>query len=448
MDVFMADLMKNHSFHCRDPHCPFTNPDPPHVLAERFDAECDGAGGWSHRNLYNPIGLAGEYLTHLAIPEICLHGGIRLLTTPMDGNTPRGEAEIKTATACAHPNGETRWAFTVRPSQRRDHALPLICVGMAEGFMAQFAGRPLVLPTCVTQVAGLIQSVFLIPLSAYESPCQTFIIPATPSQEPPIRALQVLFTCSYRELHGLGLEGLCRIRGIFDASRKVLKALDFVESLGDALSPAERHGYQQDPHRLLADAEAFACAVPLNGRVEEALALRTLRRRHRERDAERAVAERENERLERERYERQQRLIRQELAFAFLGLLTLAAGRPISALEMRHAYGLRRDTYFPPGFNRAAAERGIASCIEGERRRVRSGGGTRDRRLTQAERRTMEAHADEWIRVVRAHARHPFAEAVLGGWSVRAVDDSIARGALALIGECPVQRPTQLKLFT
>ena len=155
--------------------------------------ECDETGGWSHRNLYGAIGWAGEYLTHLAIPEICLHGGIGLLTTPMDGNTPQGEAEIKTATACAHTNGETRWAFTVRPSQRRDHALPLICVGMGADFVAAFSGRRLVLPACAAQVAALIDAVFVIPLGAYSSPERTFIISESPSQEPLIRAHPGLF---------------------------------------------------------------------------------------------------------------------------------------------------------------------------------------------------------------------------------------------------------------
>ncbi len=173
IEGFIAGLLKRHTLHCRDPHCPFANPERPLVLAERFEPECDETGGWSHCNRYGAIGWAGEYLTHLAIPEICLHGGIRLPTTPMDGNTPQGEAEIKTATACAHTNGETRWAFTVRPSQRRDHALPLICVGMNAGFVPALSGRRLVLPACAAQVALSIDAVFLIPLGAYSSPERT-----------------------------------------------------------------------------------------------------------------------------------------------------------------------------------------------------------------------------------------------------------------------------------
>jgi hypothetical protein len=426
-------LLRSHSLHCRDPYCPFSNPEYPVRLAERITAACGGNGGWTHRNLFNPIGLTGEYLTHLAIPEICLHGGIGLLSTPMDGNTPRGEAEIKTATACAHTNGETRWSFSVRSSQRRDHALPMICVGMAAGFLEAFDGRPLVLPTDTSELVGHVAAVFLVPLAAYPVPARTFIISTTPARELPIRALQVLFRCSYRELHRLGVDGLCRLRSIFDHPSKVLAALEFVETLSGELSAAELWSYQSDPHRLLADAEAYALRAPLNERVKEALALDTLRRARAHRTREQQEAERRIEADDRMRRDAEDRSLRVELAFALLGILTLAAGRPLTALEMRHRYGLRRDHCFPPAFGREALGRGIAVCADGERRRVASAEGNRERRITLTERREMDARLAGWLRLVRSHHDHPFVLRVTAAWDQTQNADPVARAALNAI---------------
>lgn len=437
----VREMIANHAVACVDAGCPFSTSRGRVVITERFVPDCAGPGGWHHRNLTSHIGWIGEYLGHLAVPEIHLHGGTGLSNTPMDGTTPRGEAEIKTATPCAHGASETRVTFTVRPSQRREHALPCICIALDDSFLRRFRGRRIVLPDDAAELALHITDVYLIPLAAYPTPERCFILPSSLSTEATIRSIQVLFRTDYRGLRDLGLEGLCRIRAIFDTPEAVRTALRYVDVLGPALGASERRAYQLNPHRLLADAEALARGVALNERVAEAIALQTLTRRRAQREQERAAAERELFERERERQQRLHRALRQELAWALLGVLTLAAGYPVSAVDMRWKYGLRRDTYFPPAFNREARARGIAVCIEGERRRVRTGEGTRERRLTQSERHTMEAELERWAEVVRRASGHEFARAVMEQWRQRAPGDPVAQRALDLLAAQPLPLP-------
>lgn len=439
------EMIANHTLFCSTPDCPFSS-GRRLVITERFIPDSHGSGGWRHRNLTSHIGWIGEQLGHLAVPEICLHGGLGLLTTPMDGITPRGEAEIKTATPCGHTASETRLTFTVRASQRRDHALPCICIALSSTFLTCFHGRRVVLPDDAAELALHVDDIYLIPLAAYPTPERCFILPSSLSAEWPIRAIQTVFRTDLRGLRELGIGGLCRIRALFDAPEKVEIALRYVETLGDALTETERRAYQLNPHRLLADAEAFARGLALNDRVAEALALRTLALRRAQRERERAAAERELEQNRREQQERRNQAIRQELAWAFLGVLTLAAGHPVSAVDMRWKYALRRDTYYPSGFNREASARGIAVCIEGERRRIHTTGGTRERRLTQAERQQMERRLPEWAAVVRRGAHHPFARDVLDRWRERSPVDAVARHALTLLPDLN-EAPRQLILF-
>lgn len=455
----VRELIANHPLTCIDASCPFSAPHGRVVITDRFVPESDGPGGWHHRNLTSHIGWIGEYLGHLAVPEIHLHGGTGLPNTAMDGTTPRGDAEIKTATPCAHGLGETRVTFTVRASQRREHALPCICIALDDQFLRRFRGRRIVLPDDAAELALHIEDVYLIPLAAYPTPERCFIIPGSLSTEDVIRSIQALFRTDFRGLRDLGLEGLCRIRGIFDRPEAVHTALQYVDVLGPALGAAERRAYQLNPHRLLADSEAFARGVSLNETVAEAIALQTLARRRAGRERERAAAERELFERDRERQQRLDRALRQELAWALLGVLTLAAGYPVSAVDMRWKYGLRRDTYYPPAYNREAREHDIAVCIEGERRRVRTGEGTRVRRLTQSERKVMETRLERWTEVVRRGSDHPFACAVLDRWRERAPDDPIARRALELLADPlppvpgphqaqPATEPVQLTIFS
>jgi hypothetical protein len=426
-------LVSSHHLFCRHTQCPFGTDGQRLLITEKFTPECAAPGGWAHRNLYSYMGWMVEYLVHLAVPEICLHEGTGL-TSAMDGNTPRGEAEIKAATV-RDADGDTRVAFTVRPGQRRDHALPLICVALSEEFHVAFRDRPIVLPDDIAEIALHVDAVYLIPLVAYPEPVRTFVIPGQPSGEWPIRALQTLLRVDLSELSILGLVGLCRIRSILDSPERVRVALAFVETLGSVLGEAEVRAYRMNPHRLLADAEAAQARVSLNARVAEAIAIRTLREAadHRAReqaDAQRALLERE-----RQLAEQRDRALRTELAFAFLGILTLSAGFPISAVDMRWKYGLRRDTYYPANFNAAARARGVAVCAEGERRRIRSGAGVRERRLTITERRGMEAFLPAWAGLVHRAGAHPFAREILQRWRGRAGDDHVCARALALLAE-------------
>lgn len=170
------------------------------------------------------------------------------------------------------------------------------------------------------------------------------------------------------------------------------------------------------------------------------------------RKAERAAAQRrtrqELEKAEQRRRETASRELRGELAFALLGVLTLAAGRPVSAREMRYDYGLRRDTYFPPAFHQQALERGIATCLEGERWCVPTRDDDRLRLLTQRERRDLEERQGRWLGLIRANLAHELTRRVLDCWRSLARTNQAASEALDVIDrEKELPGPPQMLLF-
>lgn len=242
-------LVKHHALHCADPTCPYAHQGESLVLTESFDPDDTGIGGAGHRNLYSLIGCCGEYLAHLSVPQIRLQGDGVGAVGPMDGASPRGETEIKTATLCT-PARVPQWAFTVRPRQRRVHALPLICIGLDDEFIEAFRGKPVVLPESTAAIAEHVHSLFTIPLATF--PYSTFVVPADPSPSPNIRSIQKLFSMNLSDLSELGLDGLCRLRGIWTTPERIETARRFIGRVEDDVSDEELAAYRLEPHRLLA----------------------------------------------------------------------------------------------------------------------------------------------------------------------------------------------------
>ncbi|MCA1788358.1 MAG: hypothetical protein LC667_00455 [Thioalkalivibrio sp.] len=157
--------------------------------------------------------------------------------------------------------------------------------------------------------------------------------------------------------------------------------------------------------------------MALNGRVAEALAIRELRLRKAERNRRRRESTRDRLQRQQKAQRKEQRREQIELAFALIGILTAVAQHPISALEMRHRFGLPRDQVYPRGFGQQARARGIAVCLPGERRRISSEEGTRFRRLTQQERQELDAHLPVWLQRVRESSSHRLVRRVLRLWA-------------------------------
>ena len=416
-------LLETHPESCNAPTCPFAYPNRPLVVADRFRADSDGNGGWGHRRHFTGIGTLGEYVVHLAIPEIQLTNGLSTIPSPMDGVSPQGSTEIKAATLQTGPDGELQRAYTIRPTQRQPHALPAVFVALDDGFVPAFDGRPLELPGDLIQVVRHVEAVHVVPLAAYPDPQRTFIVPAERSSRLRTQALQTLFRFSMAELEQLGLRGLGMLRAIYDSERVVERCMRFLTELLDRLDPDELAAYRLDPRLLLADAQAFEAEVALNERVSEALALRELRRREAHRKRRRIENTRERSERQRQARREEQRRERIELAFALIGILTAVAERPISALEMRNRFGLPRDQLYPPDFGEEARARGVAVCLPGERRRVTTEDGTRIRHLTQQERQDLRRRLPEWLERVRGSRSHPLVRRVLRLWSGESKDE-------------------------
>jgi hypothetical protein len=326
-------LLDAHRETCPDPTCPYVDPGRPLIVAERFSTDGDSTNGSAHRHHYSDIGTLGEHIGHLAIPEIRLVDPLSPIPGVMDGVSPQGATEIKTATLQRGPDGELQRAYTIRPTQRQPHALPALFVALERGFVSAFDGRPLELPPDLPEVLRYVEGLHVVPLAAYPHPQRTFIIPAETSSRPRTRALQTLFSYSLTDLQELGLHGLGRIRAIFDSPASVAEAMDYLGEVLEQLDPDELREYRLDPRQVAADARAFQAGVAPNARVSEALAIREIRQHVAERRRRREAARREQKERRQAKRRREQREDRVELAFALIGILTTVAGRPISALE-------------------------------------------------------------------------------------------------------------------
>ena len=413
-----------HRLRCWERLCPFSSTGRDYVVTRSLVPQCSGRGGWGYRNHFTRIGLIGELLGHFLIPEVRLLGGLGRPSTPMDGGTARGVLDFKTAIMWSCGPGEFRAAFSVHQTQRQPHALPLIFLSLDPSFLAVFRRREIRLPRDITEIVSHLNAAYAVPAQAFPRPAGTFIIPSSQSRQPHIRAIQLVFQYDPESLHRLGIEGLCHLRATYESPQTVRLVLDFLETLGDRLDPVDRDRYRLEPFRLLADAQAWSADVPLNGTVELAIALGRVA------DADRRIALRRDHE---EREEANRRAVRSaavtgELALALLGILVAAAGRLITAPEMR-AYALRRDRCFPKDFGRAVGAVGIPVAHVGER--GRSGAGPR--RLTSEERTRIRTCLDGWLSAIRANSDHPLVMRVIRSLLRRAPEDPVARSSLTLM---------------
>jgi hypothetical protein len=197
----------------------------------------------------------GEWMAHLLLPEVTLHR-TAAHSPSLDGDSPIGAIEVKTS-AISAPGEVPSNSFTLSERQRPSHALPSVFVAFDDLLLPSFEGREVVLPRDTIALLRSIRAILVVPGGAFPRPARTFSVPIAVSQYPHIRALQVVFRHSPLSLAALGLEGLSRLRALFDHPERAQVALRYIESMDPAISRDALEAYRQDPHRLLADADEF-----------------------------------------------------------------------------------------------------------------------------------------------------------------------------------------------
>jgi hypothetical protein len=83
MDEIVRRLLRAHRAKCDDPMCPFGKYGRDYVVTPSLLPACGGRGGWEHRNHFGHLGLVGELIGHLALPEVRLQGGLGRRATPV-----------------------------------------------------------------------------------------------------------------------------------------------------------------------------------------------------------------------------------------------------------------------------------------------------------------------------------------------------------------------------